>query len=54
MPKPRGHVNAAAARFRLLRAQAYDMCGTPLRGWRGGNSVRVIIIPGEHNRSCAR
>jgi hypothetical protein len=54
MPKPGGHVNAAAARFRPVVAQAYDMCGTPLRGWRGGNSVGSIIIPGEPNRSCAR
>jgi hypothetical protein len=54
MPKPRVHVNAAAARFRRLEKQAYDMCGTVLRGSRGGNSVRTIIIPGEHNRPCAR
>lgn len=54
MPKAGGHVNAVGARFRRCRNQAYDMCGTPLRGSRGGNSVRAITIPGEHNRSCAR
>ena len=46
MPKPRGHVNAAAAGFRPAGAQAYDIYGTPLRGWHGGNSVRDITIPG--------
>lgn len=32
MPKPRAHVNAAAAPFRRLLNEAYDMPATVLRG----------------------